>query len=266
MVNEGLTKEEFVKSFATILDFVKKSSEKNDKDFEKLKSEITVVFGRMKSNIESELSSLTEESKSSILKEIERCEAMMSEHYSTMDSFEEKMLVFEKRIKSIKDGQDADEGKIIKQVSESLVSKIPSIDEIEKDLPRLGEAIRDGLELLKGDERLDKSAVKGIEEIEKAIEELKRRKTTIIGGGGGSQGGGRIVKAYDLSPYLNGSTKTFNLPSMWRVISVHSSSFPMAFRENVDFTWTPTSITFTSEVSESSTLASGQTVTITYSE
>lgn len=43
-----------------------------------------------------------------------------------------------------------------------LLPLIPTIEEIEADLPKLGEPIRDGLELLKGDERLDISAIKGV--------------------------------------------------------------------------------------------------------
>ena len=50
---------------------------------------------------------------------------------------------------------------------ERLTPFIPTIEQIEADLPKLGERIRDGLEVLQGDERLDASAVKGLPEFQK---------------------------------------------------------------------------------------------------
>jgi len=48
-----------------------------------------------------------------------------------------------------------------------LLPKIPTILQIEQDLPILGEPIRDSLELLQGDDRLDSSAVKGLDKMHK---------------------------------------------------------------------------------------------------
>lgn len=122
--------------------------------------------------------------------------------------------------------------------------------------------IRDSLELLKDEDRLDASAIKNLEKLIKKL--VGDQKTVYVDGG--SSGGGRIVKSYDLSPLLNGVAKTFTLPVFWRVISVHSSSSPLVFRENTDYTTANLSITFTSEIDETTTLASGQTITIIYSE
>lgn len=49
-----------------------------------------------------------------------------------------------------------------KGILEALTPLIPKIQDIEKELPQLGEEIRDALELLTGDERLDISAIKGL--------------------------------------------------------------------------------------------------------
>lgn len=48
---------------------------------------------------------------------------------------------------------------------EDIVSKIPvpTLSELENNIPQLGEKIRDSLELLTGDDRLDSSAIKGLE-------------------------------------------------------------------------------------------------------
>ena len=50
---------------------------------------------------------------------------------------------------------------------ERLTPFIPTIEQVENDLPKLGERIRDGLEVLQGEERLDASAVKGLPEFQK---------------------------------------------------------------------------------------------------
>ena len=169
------------------------------------------------------------------------------------------------------DGKDADVTQIVLEAATLAISEvteqIPTIEDIEKDLPKLGEKIRDGLELLQGDERLK---IEAIDNLREELDELKKKiqvKTSNFIGGGLS-GGGRIVKSYDLSTYLDGVTKVFSLPVMWRIISIHSSSFPTAFRETIDYVHDASgnTLTFTSEIEASTTLAAGQTITIIYGE
>lgn len=75
---------------------------------------------------------------------------------------------------------------------------------------------------------------------------------------------GSYVYSYDLSASLDGVTKTFTLPANARVIMVFASSTPGVFRPTTDYTTTASTITFTSEISAASTLATGQTVIILY--
>ena len=124
------------------------------------------------------------------------------------------------------------------------------------------EAIRDKLESLKDDERLDKSAIKGLDEIlnefRGLISGLNKNKTF-----GGGIVGRDLIKDIDISSQLDGVTKTFNIPAVWNIVSVDLSSFPHALRKNVDFTYTTTSITFTNEINAGSSLAQGQTCILT---
>lgn len=85
-------------------------------------------------------------------------------------------------------GRDADETLIV--------------EKIEKDLPALGKPIRDSLELLKDEDRLDKKAIKGLDEELTAIRNLPR------GGGGGRQ-----LRAASFSFAGDGSTTSFYLPT-----------------------------------------------------
>ena len=159
-----------------------------------------------------------------------------------------------------RDGLDGIAGLDGKDVEESAV-----IDQIEKDIPKLGFAVRDALELLTGRERLDIKYIKGWK---KALAAIKKETKIFYAGGGGGAEGGRTVLSYDIYDQLDGSTKTFTLPAFWRVISVHSSSFPNAFRATTDYTTDASAmtITFTSEINAATTLATGQTVTIVYSQ
>src|SRR3990167_8707972 len=115
--------------------------------------------------------------------------------------------------------------------------------------PDTPEQVKDKLASLKGNDRLDASVIKNL--------------PTPMGGG---VIGRDIVRVYDLSSQLNGVLKTFSLPAFWRILDVRSSSFPYAFRPTTDYTTdgTANTITFTSEISASSTLAAEQTLYVLY--
>jgi hypothetical protein len=142
-------------------------------------------------------------------------------------------------------------------------------EEIENRKPEeiKPEFIRDQLEAIEVED--EKLKIEAIGFLRKELDDLKAKISSFSLGGGKTMfvgGGGRAVRSYDLSSQLNGVTKTFNLPAMYRIISVHSSSTPFTFRQTTDYTWTTTSITFTSEVNAATTLNTGQSITIIYSE
>jgi len=165
-------------------------------------------------------------------------------------------------------GKDADEEKIVSQASEIAITEVlavvPTIDDLKNDIPKLGEPIRDALELLPEGEKLKIDAIEELrDELEKLKKAVKERQVTFVGG---SSGGGKNVYLYSLSSQLNGVTKTFSIPAFWRIISVSSSSFPNAFEPDTDYTVdvAASTITFTSQINASSTLAAGQTLLVQY--
>jgi hypothetical protein len=85
------------------------------------------------------------------------------------------------------DGKSVDEATIISMASnralEALKPLIPTIEAIEADLPKLGASIRDGLELLQGDDRLKIEAIKDLRE---ELDKIKNAKVNVVGGVGGS--------------------------------------------------------------------------------
>lgn len=246
LLSDSLTKKDFLDAFKAVTEYVKKVDTRTASEVAQIKDMLTSTMERLKELHKEEVGSL----ESSMSKKMESdMNKMLLEHEAMMAECDKKMA----EMKDGEDGMDADEEKIVADV----LAKLPPPKELAPETP---ESVRDKLETLEGDERLDKKYIKGLqEEIDKLRKEI--RSNTPISGGTG-----HMVKAYDLSSQLNGVTTTFNLPAMWRVISVHLSSVPNILRETVDYTWTPTSITFTAQIEPSTTLASGQTCIITYSE
>lgn len=156
----------------------------------------------------------------------------------------------------------------LSDINSKIEQAYKKFEEIENRKPEeiKPEFIRDQLESIEVEE--EKLKIEAIGFLRKELDELKAKISSISFGGNTAfvGGGGRQVRSYDLSSQLDGVTKTFNLPAMYRIISVHSSSTPFTFRQTTDYTWTTTSITFTSEVNADTTLNTGQSITIIYSE
>jgi len=144
-------------------------------------------------------------------------------------------------------------------VSEKIKDSIPTIEDISNEIPKLGERIRDALELLNGDERLDISAIKGLKEllrkIEKSIGSSSGQPNTV------AMSRQNLIAYYDLTDQTDGTTKSFNIPGHYQVLEVKSSQFPITYRPLVDWTVDGTVLTLTDEVSAPET---GQTLYIIY--
>src|SRR3990167_991913 len=147
-------------------------------------------------------------------------------------------------------------------VVEKVIIEKPTITEkITNEIKEIAiaenaEQVRDKLETLKGNERLDKDAIKGLdEEFEKVKKTIGGRSVNVFGGrNGGSY--------YDISSSLNGSTKTFWIPTNMGVIAVLGSSAPFIFRPTTDWTESGHNIVFDAAIDATNALAAGQTVVI----
>jgi hypothetical protein len=71
------------------------------------------------------------------------------------------------------------------------------------------------------------------------------------------------VHLTDISPLLDGTTKTFTLPLNFGIIGVASSSAPFAFRQGIDYSSVGKTIVFLDGVDAPSMLSAGQTIIIT---
>ena len=147
--------------------------------------------------------------------------------------------------------KEADFTEIYVKIKE-VEGKIPSLPEEIK-----AEQVRDKLETLEGDERLDKKYIKGLDEELTAIRNLPR------GGGGAPR---RVFQPYrdDFSSLTDGSTKTFYLtraPLDEATVMVFGTDFPTILRPTIDFTIANKALTLTSAVPAPNT---GATLLVTY--
>ena len=211
-------------------------------------------------------------------------EEMVNKQKEIDTKVDEKLQLVDQKISEIKNGEDyvlneEDLVNIASRVKVPVVEKIiektekiieqPIVkNEIVKETVEVakyepGEEIVSKINELSTDEDeylIDKSHIKGIKEIEKDITELKKRGAGINAGIVGRD----VFKDIDLSSQLDGVTKTFNIMAVWNIINVSLSSYPYgALRKGIDYTWTPTSITFTNEIDATTQLSVGQKCILT---
>ena len=242
----ALTLKDFETKFSMVLDVIKQIKDFNEKDrnrqngqIEDIKSTVDRFYKDANGNLE--------ETKR---KALAYCVANCSQESVALVKTETSKMTskIEKRLAEIKNGIDG------KQGVQGIQGK-PGRD----GSPDSAQMIANKLN--KEEEIIDKKVIKGLEEDLARILRLVQMKTGIGGGGVGKSN----VDYYDLSSSLNGSTKTFSMPSFLRIIDVKLSSAPV-LRPNVD--WTSDSsaatLTFTSTIDETTLLAAGQSLIILY--
>lgn len=235
-----LSKADFEEAMKKIVGFLTEVNKRNREEFVDVTKKLAQTFDGLKSDIKAELDR-------QVGGRIQELSASEQKTVKTLDAALKGIeRVVEDRLSELKDG----ESPAVETIVEALKPFIPAP---LQGSPDTAEDIRNKLELLEGDERLSIDAIRGLKE------ELAK-KAVVTGGG---IVGRDLVKNYDLSSQLDGVTKTFNIPGTWSIIGVYCSSFPHALRPTIDYTYTPQTITFTSEIDETTTLATGQTVVLT---
>jgi hypothetical protein len=153
---DHLGREEFLKEFERVLAFVKQLKNTNKQVISGAYERVNLLALRLKENNEQDIEKAKLEMTGLIEDYLAKVETATNQ----------KMREVDEKVKELKngiDGKDADEQAIADKVLREVQS--PIIEKIEKNLPKLGEPIRDALELLDGDQRLDKSAIRGLDEL-----------------------------------------------------------------------------------------------------
>ncbi len=224
MQGDHLSKSDFEAQFKKVLEMLIEMKKRFEAQAQTLSQTIKQAHDGSMGMITNKADTSVAESKKAMMAYcMTEMEKMMKEH-------EAKMMAMDAKMDSVIDGKDADESAMMVQMKSEMMQ--PMIDEstakVETDLPKLGVSIRNGLELLQGDERLDVKAIKGLDE------ELKKVSDAIPAkGGGGRTWGG--TGFHDLSAQTNGTLKVFSVPKGLSAI-LFSSDFPSVLMENRGFT------------------------------
>lgn len=170
-----LTNEDFKHSFKAVVEFVLK-----------VQKEQREAVSRLEQTYKNLLEKIGNEHTSNFNK----IETLLQNALAKMGKeHQEFKQVVTKRVDAFEGGQEAKEQRIVERTLAQI--EIPKIEELKNDLPIMGTQVRDSLELLQGEERLDISAIKGVDELKT---EIKASIPNRLSGGGGGviQSGPRI--------------------------------------------------------------------------
>ncbi len=239
MDSETMSKQEFLDAFENVVNLVLKIQKKNDEDVEEIKAKVDEFRALLETNNAENFS--------------EHKKEMADYMASMMRMCEEKLEQVNKKMSEMKDGEDgedADEERIKQAVLAEI--KLPEQKAVILDTP---EQVRDKLESLTGNERLNQSAIAGLQE---QIESLKQMISSIPRGGRTGMRKIPIIKRYNLSSQCNGVLKTFTLPNdTVDVLGVFGTQFPVNFNPGTDWTFAGRTLTLTDAVGAPET---GQTL------
>src|SRR3990167_6678899 len=231
MDEDSLTKEDFVKSFEKVIEFVLKIQKEQEEAIKRLEETHKMLLDKNQYDHQTTLSDIKGQVNDVFVGD--QIKKVMNEMIGR------KIKEFDMKISKVKDGYTPIKGKDYFDGKHGIEIKPAEI--------------RDKLETLKDDERLSIKAIKGLKE---ALELLKKMKTMYVGGGTANK-----LVAIDFSSSLNGALTTFSFRSVYKVIDVKLSSKPV-LRLTTDYTWNQTSVTFTSEINAATDLATGQSLIV----
>ena len=160
MQNETLTPAEVEKLITMILEFISKAKKGFDTVSESNLQKMQDFLDNIRSEHRDIMGAMLQESKDVLAKCDKMCKEVLNAKPKDGVSPDLQTIAYEAS----------------KLVDDKLRPLVPKIEDIEKDLPKLGEPIRDSLEILKGEDRLDKSAIRGLDDYED-VKKLAKQKS-----------------------------------------------------------------------------------------
>jgi len=229
MDEDSLTKEDFLKSFKNVIDFITRMDKALNLKNEKAVANLDNLF----KELDTKLSSSTKADVSGSITELKGVvQKALHEQQIGMNFINDK-------VSKLKNGLDADETKIISKV----LKEIPKQKDIVLDT---AEELRNKLESLTGEERLDWEAIRGLSE------ELDTLRASKLGGGGGFS---KIaLEIHILDPYLpTGDINGVNTDFVLKKIPNPDTSLKVYLGGQLqsltgDYTLSSKTITFTSKI------------------
>lgn len=217
---DNVSRQEFLDAFKSII-----------KQVLELEKKLIAKNGQMSQSAQKETRQLIQDTKDAIDK-------LFKEQSAGMNLINDRV----RRLHSGKDGKDGARGEdgrtpTQEELASLIKQLLPEIPEIEKETP---EQIRDKIESLKEEERLDKSAIRGFKE---EMDNLRKEISSIPRGGGGGRGKHFVMKRVNLTDQCDGATKSFTMPKdTTAIVGIFGTQFPVTF-DTADWTFTGQTLT-----------------------
>jgi hypothetical protein len=168
MMDESLTKQEFVDSFENVIKYVKKIETSNQIDIAAIKQVADDLLTKLKDDANVTLSELKQKSFEYTKIKLSAAELVSEAVEALNNAFYRQMEGVDKKLAAVKNGKDADENKII----ESVLAQIPPVV-----LPpeQFGEDFRNALEALPDG---DKLSIEAIQDLQKYLDEIREAQSS----------------------------------------------------------------------------------------
>lgn len=160
MLKDHLGRAEFIDAFKNVVAQIQKLKLSNEQDVAAMRLHIQQLTDKLNSESTTELATAKQAA-------LDYCIEMMQTHEQKMLDMQARIDAQDEKVDLVEDGKDADTEVVINEVITRLSQK-----ENRAPITDGPEEIRNKLELLQGDERLDKSAIRGLEEELNAIRVL----------------------------------------------------------------------------------------------
>jgi len=226
MINEGLSKEEFIAAFKKLIDFVKDAKE----TLIKTGAENIDSLNRTSLDLAKRLEIAINDALGEALNKTGKA----------MDEQAAGMNLIRDKVRKIKDGHTPTKEELLDLI-QPLIPIVKDGDPgIDADEEKIISAV------------LEKVPVSNTEELESKIKDLEKKLETESKRPRGRLGMKKItsVRSINLTSQVNGSTKTFTLPTdTLKVLGVWGTQFPVTFDQDTDFSFAGRILTLLDPVS-----------------
>ena len=185
-----VSEDDFAKSFENVVNLILKVERQLIERNSRINSELLELQNELQKKLEKKSDTL-------LLEATRKIDGFLKR---TQDDHAHSMAYMEERLNMLKDGHTPTEN----ELSSLIVKLLPEIPEVKNDTPV---EVRNKLEILKGEERLDKSSIRGLEDELKTISERVSTSSRTVGLAA------RQLRGAKFSFAGNDATRAFTLPN-----------------------------------------------------
>jgi hypothetical protein len=171
-----ITEEDFLKQFKLVLDIFNAMKNANEKQRAEMLAMVEKKMSEMENMRGQHSSEISYEMKEKEKEMMDYCKSMMAK---IEKQNENEMNFIKDKVSGLKDGQDANEQRVIQKATEEVLAKIPPNKELQ---PETGQSIVNKVALLPEGERW---LIEDVKDLRKELDEVKKRPIGTFGGGGG---------------------------------------------------------------------------------